>query len=335
MINRQWRLARRPEGRVGPEHFQWTSAPVPEPAEGQFLVRTRYLSFDPAQRGWLNDLPSYIRPVAIGEVMRALGVGEVVASRHPDFPVGCWVAGPLGWQDYALLDASPGPFPVERLEPGVPPTWYLHLLGITGLTAYFGMVEVGRLRPGETVAVSAAAGATGSVAGQLARILGCRVIGIAGGERKVRFLRDELGFDEALDHRGGDLARRLKALAPSGIELFLDNVGGEVLDSALVNLARGARVVICGAIASGYTAKEPAAGVHQHLQLVLRRARMEGFLVLDYVERFAVARAALRRFAERGQLRVVEDVAHGLEHCPEVLAGLFEGRNLGKQLLEV
>ncbi|MBK9180400.1 MAG: NADP-dependent oxidoreductase [Acidimicrobiales bacterium] len=333
-VNRQLVLARRPIGAVQDDDFELRTGPVPEPGPGQFLVRVLWLSFDPTQRGWLNDVPSYVPPVQIGEVMRAGAVGQVVASHNPGFAVGDYVQGTFGWQDYVATDGT-GMLPVTKVPPGVPPTAVLGVFGITGLTAYFGMLELGHPKEGDVVLVSGAAGATGSVAGQIARVKGCRVIGTAGGPEKCAWVRDVAGFDECIDYKADDVGRRLAELAPRGIDVYFDNVGGPVLEAALANLGLRARVVLCGGISSGYTMEELPPGPRNYMQLVIRRARMEGFLVLDYAPRFAEAVAQLAAWVADGSIRTAEDVQVGLERAPATLRRLFEGKNLGKQLLKV
>ncbi|HEY8385215.1 MAG TPA: NADP-dependent oxidoreductase [Porticoccaceae bacterium] len=332
--NRQWLLQERPKKAVGKEHFRWVESPIPVPAEGEILVRNLYLSFEPAQRGWLNDLPSYVPPVAIGEVMRSVAVGRVVESRNPDYRVGDLVQGTFGWQDYIATDGS-GMFPISRIPEGIPITYPLHIYGLTGMTAYMGMMRIAQPKPGDIVVVSGAAGATGSVAGQIAKRLGCTVIGIAGGPQKCRWLVDELNFDHAIDYREGNVAGQLKALCGNKVNVFFDNVGGEILDAVLLNLAIGARVALCGGISSGYTGHDLPPGPRNYMQLVIRRSRMEGFLVLDYFDQFPEAIAEMRQWVEAGEIQVKEDIAVGLENCPEILNGLFEGRNFGKQLLKI
>jgi hypothetical protein len=332
-VNRQWRLLARPEGMVGEEHFQWVEEPAPEvTADGQVLVRTLMLSCDPTQRGWMAR-DSYLPAVGIGEVMRSFGVGRVVASRHGDFAPGDLVQGLLGWQDYALLDVSSGARP-SPVPPGVPIPIAMSALGITGLTAYFGLLEVGRPQPGETVVVSGAAGATGSVAGQIARLKGCRVVGIAGGAEKCSWLVEEARFDAAVDYRREDVAARLGELCPGGVDVFFDNVGGATLDAALAHLAMRGRVVICGAIAD-YNRSEPGPGPRNYLNLLLKRGRMEGFIILDYLDRAVEAVAELAPWVASGELKVQVDIQRGLENAPSALRRLFTGENRGKQLLEV
>jgi len=332
-VNRQWLLAARPQGMVKETDFRWNEAPVPEPGEGEVLVRVRYLSFDPAMRGWMEDRQSYIPPVKLGEPMRAGAVGEIVRSRHPGFREGERVQGTFGWQDYAVVRPD-GPLPLARVPEGVPPTWPLGVLGITGLTAYFGMLDLGKPQPGQTVVVSGAAGATGSVAGQIAKIQGARVVGIAGGAEKCAWLAQAAHFDAAIDYKGEDVARRLAELCPKGIDVYFDNVGGAILDAALARLALRARVVLCGGI-SAYNEAAPPPGPRNLMNLVIQRARMEGFIVLDYLPRFGEGIAALARWVQEGRIVHQEDVQHGLENAPRTFLRLFRGENRGKQLLEL
>jgi NADPH-dependent curcumin reductase CurA len=332
--NRQLLLRERPTREVMDDHFELVTAEVPAAGEGEVVVRTLWLSFDPAQRGWLNDIRSYTPPVAIGEVMRAHGVGEVVASGTDDFPVGTLVAAPLGWQEFALLD--PRRATIEAVPPGVPPELMLGVLGLTGLTAYFGMLDIGRPIEGDTVLVTAAAGATGSIAGQIARICGAgRVVGTAGSEEKRAWVRDVAGFDECVDHYDDKVRRRLREAAPDGYNVVFDNVGGSLLDAAIFNIAERARVVLCGAISTGYRPERPEVGLHYYQLLTTRRSRMEGFIVFDYESRYADARAKLRAWVDDGRLHQEHDVLDGLDRAPEGLRRLFAGGNLGKQLLRV
>lgn len=332
-MNRQWLLRKRPHGMVDEENFEYVETPVPEPADGQVLVRNRYLSFDPTQRGWMEDRESYLPPVAIGEPMRAGSVGQVVASRHPDFAEGDWVQGSGGWQDYFVTDGG-GPIPLRKVPEGVPPTMVLSVLGVTGLTAYWGMLDLGRPEPGQTVLVSGAAGATGSVAGQIARIKGCRVVGIAGGSEKCGWLTDTARFDAAIDYRSDDVRSAIAETCPDGVDVYFDNVGGEILEAALDNLAMRARVVLCGGI-SGYNATEPPPGPRNLLNLIVMRARMEGFIVLDYYDRAGEAVKDLLGWIEAGEIVYQEDLQHGFDEIPATLTRLFTGRNIGKQLLEI
>jgi NADPH-dependent curcumin reductase CurA len=330
-VNRQWLLAARPQGMVKESDFRWNEAPVPSPGEGEVLVRVRYLSFDPAMRGWMEDRASYIPPVRLGEPMRAGAVGEIVRSRHPEFREGELVQGTFGWQDYALVRPG-GILPLARVPDGVSPTWVLGVLGITGLTAYFGMLDLGRPEAGQTVVVSGAAGATGSVAGQLARSAGARVIGIAGGAEKCGWLVGEAHFDAAIDYKAERVPERLAALCPKGVDVYFDNVGGEILDAVLARLAPRARVVLCGGI-SAYNEATPPPGPRNLMNLVIQRARMEGFIVLDYLPRFGEGIAALSKGVREGRIAFQEDIQRGLENAPRTLLRLFRGENRGKQLL--
>ena len=330
MINNQWVLASRPDGMVTPSNFERRRSDVPEAAAGELLVHNLYLSLDPAMRGWISEARSYMPPVAIGEVMRGGCVAEVIDSRHPGYRPGELVFGMFGWQDYAVSDGSG----VTRVPPDVGLTNALGVLGWTSLTAYFGLTEIGEPQPGETVVVSGAAGATGSVVGQLARLRGARVIGIAGGPDKCAWVVRELGFDAAIDYRHEDVPARLKELCPGGIDLYWDNVGGEILEAALGRLAIHARVVFCGAISS-YNASTPAPGPRNFIQLLIRRARLEGFLVFDYVDRIDEALAELTPLVQSGRLRYREDVREGLDSAPEALGDLFTGANDGKLIVHI
>ena len=330
MINTQWVLASRPVGMVKASNFERREVSVPEPAEGEFLVHNLYLSLDPAMRGWISDARSYMPPVAIGEVMRGGCAAEVLDSRHPAFFPGELVFGMFGWQDYAVSDGTG----VLRVPENVGPTLALGALGWTSLTAYFGLTEIGKPRPGETVVVSGAAGATGSVVGQLAGLRGARVIGIAGGPEKCDWVTRELGFDAAIDYRSEDVRARLKELCPDGIDVYWDNVGGEILEAALGRLAVHARIVYCGAISS-YNASSPPPGPGNYMQLLIRRARLEGFLVFDYVDRIDEALAELVPLVRSGQLRYREDIREGLDSAPAALGDLFTGANDGKLIVRV
>ena len=331
-VNRQWLLARRPEGVVADEDFRLVETPAPEPGEGEALVRNLVLSVDPTQRGWMA-VDTYLPRVKIGDVMRSFAAGQVVASRHPDLRPGQLVQGLLGWQDYAVVRPGTASAPTP-LPPGVPIETAMSALGLTGLAAYFGLLDVGRPRPGETVLVSGAAGATGSVAAQIARIQGCRVVGIAGGPEKCRYLTEELGLDGAIDHRNDNVARKLRQLCPDGVDVYFDNVGGPMLDVVLLALAMRGRIVLCGGI-SGYSDARPKAGPANYLALVSKRGRMEGFIVLDYFPRAAEAVAALSGWLREGKLKDRVDVVHGLENAPAALRRLFEGANQGKQLVRI
>ena len=329
--NRQFRLARRPSGMVERSDFELVTEPTPEPGEGEFLVQVMYISMDPAMRGWMNDTRSYLPPVEIGAVMRALGAGRVVASNHPDHSPGDHVVGTFGVQEYAISDGRG----TIKVDPGMAPLpVYLGALGMPGMTAYFGLLEIGKIQEGDTVVVSGAAGAVGSVAGQIARIKGCRVIGIAGGREKCDYIVQELGFDAAIDYKSEDLRAALKQHCPKGIDVYFDNVGGDVLEAALARLARGARIVICGAI-SQYNRDGAMKGPSNYMALLVKRARMEGFVVFDYADRYLEAAVEMAGWMQAGQLRSREDVRAGFESFPDVLGELFRGGNFGKLVLQV
>ena len=331
VLNRQCRLASRPAGLPDDDDWELVSEPVPEPADGEFVMRASLISLDPAMRGWMNDARSYIPPVELGAVMRAGSVGEVVASRHPGFAEGDHVVGAFGVQEYAASDGRGA----LKVDPSLAPLQtYLGALGMTGMTAYFGLLDIGAPKAGQTVVVSGAAGAVGSVVGQIAAIKGCRVVGIAGGEDKCRWIVDELGFDAAIDHRSEDVRRALRTHAPDGIDVYFDNVGGEILDAALAGLARGARVVICGAI-SQYNEAERK-GPSNYMSLLVNRARMEGFVVFDYGNRYAEAAQAIAGWIGSGRLISREEVVDGgVDAFPQALLRLFRGENTGKLLLRV
>ncbi len=330
LVNTTCRLAARPVGLPKPSDWEVSDEPAGSPADGEFLVRVEYLSVDPAMRTWMNAGRSYVPPVEIGEVMRAGGIGHVIDSRHPDFAAGDEVYGVFGVQRYALSDGRD----VSAVDTTLAPApVHLGALGISGLTAYFGLLDVGRPQQGQTVVVSGAAGSVGSIAGQIARIKGCRVIGIAGGQDKCRWLVEELGFDVAIDYKAGDLRAQLKRHAPNGIDVFFDNVGGAVLEAALARLARGARVVICGAV-SQYNAAGELRGPANYMQLLVARASMTGFVIFDYADRYGEAVAQLANWLRSGELHSHEQVIHGdVGDFPEVLLALFSGQNTGKLVL--
>ena len=333
--NRQWLLATRPPGIVEREHFEWREEPVPSIGEGEFLVRNLWLSCDPAQRAWM-ETDTYIPRLPLGEVMASGSAGEVVESNHPDFAAGDIVSGVFGWQDYAVSDGGGfgGLFPPLKIPPGVDIPTALSLFGTTGLTAYFGLLHVGELKPGETVLVSGAAGAVGSIVCQIAKIKECRVVGIAGGARKCAWLRDELGVDDAIDYKGEDVAARVGETCPKGVDVFFDNVGGETLDAALAHMARGARIVICGNV-SAYSGFEQRRGIRNYFNLILQRGTMRGFLVFDYLDRAMEAIGDLATWAGEGRIKNQVDIVEGLENAPDALKRLFTGENLGKQLVKI
>ncbi|MEA2517590.1 MAG: hypothetical protein QOG16_1428, partial [Actinomycetota bacterium] len=316
---------------VGPEHFDLTDEAVPTPGDEEFVVQVQYISLDPAMRGWMNDARSYIPPVQIGEVMRALATGVVTDSNHGSFKEGDHVVGAFGVQEYALSDGKG----VITVDPNlVPLPTYLGALGMTGMTAYFGLLDVGEPKEGDVVVVSGAAGAVGSVAGQIAKIKGCRVIGIAGGAEKCRWIVDDLGFDAAIDYKSEDVRAALKEHCPKGVNVYFDNVGGEILDLVLGRLARHARIVICGAI-SQYNTEGGMKGPSNYMSLLVNRARMEGFVIFDYADRYAEAGMQMAGWMAEGKLKHRDDIVEGLEHFPDALRKLFKGENIGKLVLKV
>jgi NADPH-dependent curcumin reductase CurA len=334
-VNRQWVLARRPQGQVRVEDFARRDAPVPvaDLASGEILIRTVMFGFDPAQRGWMDDRPSYMPPMTIGEPVRGSAAARVVASTNPAYPEGALVRGLFSWQDYAVA-ARAGEAPPVLIPDGVTPEEALGVLGGASLTAYVGLKTVGRLKAGETVLVSGAAGAVGSLAVQIAHLNGARVIGIAGGPEKCRWLVEDYGADAAIDYRHEDVAARLAALAPDGIDLFFDNVGGETLEAGIAHIARFGRIVLCGAI-SGYNDVEQAPGPRNLARLIAQRAEMRGFILLDHLDQVPVARAALETWLRDGQLRYRTDVQHGFDAIPATFLRLFSSASQGKQLLRI
>ena len=336
-INHQVRLAARPQGLPRAGDWQFTQEPVAAPGPGGVLVKTLALSLDPAMRGWMNEGRSYIAPVAIGEVMRAGGVGVVAASDAAAFPVGAHVSGTLGVQEYAAFGAEAlrkGALARIDLNLGTLTQW-LNVLGMPGMTAYFGLLDVGRPQPGQTVVVSGAAGAVGQTVGQLARIKGCRAVGIAGGAAKCDWVVRELGFDACIDYKNGDVKEGLKQHCPQGVDVYFDNVGGEILDAVLTRITRGARIVICGAI-SQYNATGAVQGPKNYLSLLVNRARMEGMVVFDYAARYPQAVTELAGYLKDGRMKSKEDVATGgVQAFPDTLLKLFSGQNFGKLVLQV
>ncbi|HWD03256.1 MAG TPA: NADP-dependent oxidoreductase [Amycolatopsis sp.] len=349
IVNRRLRLVRRPTWTATRDDFELVKAAVPEPAAGQVVVRVDWLAFDPAMRGWMNDGPSYAPPVPLGEVLGAHAVGEVVVSDTGDLPVGTVVTGNFGWQTHvvarpdapsAMLEhihsAGVG-LPVARPVPeGVPATAALGVLGTTGLTAYFGMLHLAAPRPGDVVLVSGAAGATGSVAGQLARLAGARVIGIAGGAEKTRWLSETGGFDDVIDYQAEDVRTRARELAPGGVDVLYDNVGGRILEAGIANIARCGTVVMCGGISSGYSDEAVAYGPTNMSTITVRSATIKGFIVTDFADRFDEATRRLADWIRQGRLVWAEDVREGtIEDAVDTMNRLFDGKNLGKQLLRV
>jgi NADPH-dependent curcumin reductase len=336
--NHQIRLAQRPVGTPGRECWSFTEEPVQQPGDGGVLVKTLYLSLDPAMRGWMNEGKSYIPPVGIGEVMRAGGVGVVVASNNPAFAVGDFVNAGLGVQEYCLIPADQikrnGIFKID-LRAGSATQW-LNVLGMPGMTGYFGLMDVGMPKAGETVVISGAAGAVSQTVGQIAKLKGCRVVGIAGGSAKCDWVVKELGFDACIDYKAGPSAVKdgLKQHCPDGVDIYFDNVGGEILDTVLTRINRKARIIICGAI-SQYNNTTAVQGPKNYLSLLVNRARMEGIVVFDYADRYHLAIAEMAGYLKAGTMKSKEDVVEGLNNFPEALLKLFNGGNFGKLVLEV
>ncbi|MBL8271449.1 NADP-dependent oxidoreductase [Steroidobacter sp.] len=331
LLNHQFRLAARPVGAVKRTDFNFVEEPARAPGDNQVLVKTLYLSLDPAMRGWMNEGKSYIPPVQLGEVMRAGGVGKVVESKHPNFKAGDFVQGTLGVQAYATLDGKG----LNKVDPSLAPLpVYLGTLGMPGMTAYFGLLDIGKPQPGQTVVISGAAGAVGTVVGQIAKLKGCRVVGLAGGKQKCDYLTQTLGFDAAIDYKSEDVKKVLRQHCPNGVDVYFDNVGGEILDIVLTQLARGARIIICGAI-SQYNSTTGVKGPSNYLSLLVNRASMTGMVVFDYADRYADAGREMGGWYKSGQLKSREDIVDGLETFPETLLKLFSGENFGKLVLKV
>ena len=329
LLTRQWLLNEHPRGRgIEDGDFRLVEANLPDPGPSQMAIRLRWLGFDPAQKGWMENIADYVAPMAIGDVMRGSGIGEVIASNGGRFAVGDLVVGTTGWTEILVTDGKD----LTAVETDLPPTAVLSVLGTTGLTAYCGLFKVGRPLPGDTVLVSGAAGATGSVVGQLAKIAGCRAVGIAGGADKCAWLVEEAGYDAAIDYKAGDIREQIKEHCPRGIDVIFDNVGGAILDAMLARIATGARVVICGGISRYETGALPA-GPQNYFNLVFRRGTMSGFIVLDWAAEFPAIRQRLESFVADGRLAYREDIQQGFENAPATLRRLFTGANRGKQLL--
>jgi NADPH-dependent curcumin reductase len=335
LTNRQIRLAARPIGLPKRSDWNFTSEAVRDIADGEIVVKTLYLSLDPAMRGWMNEGKSYIRPVAIDEVMRAGGIGKVVASKSPKFAVGDYVSGSIGVQEYWTGPADDKIAGLYKVDPKAAPLpKYLNALGMPGMTAYFGLLEVGQPKTGETVVVSGAAGAVGQTVGQVAKHKGCRVVGIAGGKDKCDFVVNELGFDACIDYKNGSVREGLKQHCPKGVDVYFDNVGGDILDDVLTRINMKARIIICGAI-SQYNNTAPVKGPANYLSLLVNRARMEGIVVFDYADRYHLGVAEMAKWMKEGTFKTREDIVEGLDNFPETLLMLFEGKNFGKLILQV
>ncbi|MGI9286970.1 MAG: NADP-dependent oxidoreductase [Pseudomonadales bacterium] len=333
--NRQWILKSRPHGMVSVDNFEYREVDIPAPDldRGDILVRNLYLSFDPAMRGWMEDAPSYLPPVALNEPMRASSVGQVMQSQNPELPVGSLVQGMFGWQDYALANPA-DVFPPRALPDGTPLSMPLSVFGGTGLTAYFGLLRIGAPQAGETVVVSGAAGATGSVVVQIAKLKGCRVIGIAGGPDKCAWLVDAAGVDAAIDYKTENVEQRLGELCPHGINVFFDNVGGDILQAAITHIAQFGRIVMCGQI-SQYNNIEPQPGPNNLMNLVKRSVKMQGFIMFDFMQDIEQAIADLGSWVGAGKIVWKEDIQQGFDNIPATLLRLFAGKNHGKQLLKI
>ncbi len=337
-VNRQVRLKSRPSGIPEAEHFEIADAALPELRDGQFLVRNDYLSVEPAMRGWVSAVANYSTPVGLGEVMRAFAAGKVVASRHRDYAEGDAVMGMLGWQEYALSDGSSIARKVRETD--LPLSLSLGILGLNGVTAYFGLLDLGEPRPGDTVVVSTAAGAVGSAVGQIAKLMGCRTVGVTGGAVKTRICLEEFGYDAAIDYKAGDykagpnLGEAIAASCPRGVDVYFDNTAGAISDAVLAELAAGARVVICGT-ASVASWDPPPMGPRVERHLLVKRARMSGFLVFDYRHRYEEAVMRLAAWVREGRIRYLEDIRDGIESCPGAIAELYRGENLGKRLIRL
>ena len=332
-INRQFRLKSRPVGRIKDSDFEYVEAPIPAPEEGEAVVRNLYLSLDPTNRIWMSDIDQYLPPVEIGAVMRGGGIGQVVASRSPRFQVGDLVAGFVNWQDYSVARPNDA-MPLRALPKGlkIPLPTMMAACGTTGLTAYFGLLEIGRPKPGETVVVSAAAGAVGSVVGQIAKIKGCRTVGIAGGPEKCRLIRDEFGYDEAIDYKAPDWREQLIKATPKGIDINFENVGGEIMEAVMTRMNLHGRMPLCGMI-SGYNAAQPAKA--DFTPILMRRIVIQGFIVLDYAAKFGEAAAQLAQWVLEGKLKSRETIVEGLEKAPTAVNMLFDGTNVGKLIVKI
>jgi NADPH-dependent curcumin reductase CurA len=330
-VNHKFELAARPVGMPKRSDWNYREEPVRDPGEGELLVKILYISLDPAMRGWMNEGKSYVVPVGIGEVMRAGALGQVIASKNPKFAVGDHVYGGFGVQEFALSNGNG----ISKVDPSAfPLPVYLGTLGMPGMTAYFGLLDIGQPKPGNTVVVSGAAGAVGAVVGQIAKIKGCTAVGIAGGADKCDYIVKDLGFDAAIDYKSEDVRKSLQKHCPKGIDIYFDNVGGEILDAALSQLARGARIVICGAI-SQYNNTTPIKGPSNYLSLLVNRASMTGMVVFDYANRYHEAAREMAGWIKEGKLKSREHIVEGLETFPDTLLKLYKGENTGKLVLKV
>jgi NADPH-dependent curcumin reductase CurA len=330
-VNRQWRLKSRPSGLIKADNFELVSQPMPEPAEGQLLIRSVYLSLDPAMRGWLTDRPSYVPPVQIGDIMRGFAVGIVEKSENPKFAAGDYVQGMFGWQEYLL---SNGEAVTKLPESGLPFSAYLGLFGLAGLTAYAGLLEVGQPKSGETLLISGAAGSVGSLVGQIGKIKGLRVVGIAGTDEKCNWLRGELAFDAAVNYKETDSKKQLKTACPNGVDIYFENVGGEILETALSLMKTFGRVVVCGLI-SQYNATAPVPGPSNFAAVISKRLKIQGFLAIDYSSKVKEMVSSFTQWHSSGELKYRVDIVRGLESAPAAINKLFDGSNHGKLMVEL
>lgn len=334
-INRQFLLAARPVGDIKETDFEYREEPIPSPKDDEVLVRVIYLSLDPTNRIWMSDIEQYMPPVKIGEVMRGVIIGVVEESKNPNFKKGDLVSGILGWQDYAIALGNSG-FSLTRLPDPLPCPLnaFAGPLGVTGFTAYFGLLDIGQPKVGETVVVSAAAGAVGSIVGQIAKIKGCRVVGITGSDEKCRWLTEELGFDAAINYKTGDLEKALAQACPNGIDVYFDNVGGIILDAVLTKINLHARLPLCGLI-STYNASKPVPGPYNYIQILMKRALLQGFIILDYTPRFHEAIAEIGKWLDQGKIKYALEIVEGLENAPKAILKLFDGNKKGKLVIKV
>ena len=334
-INRQLRLASRPVGDIKESDFEYREESIPSPKECEVLVRSIYLSLDPTNRIWMSHMEQYMPPVEIGEVMRGVIIGVVEESKNQNFKQGDLVSGVLGWQDYVIAEGNSG-FSLTRLPDPLPCplTAFMGPLGLTGCTAYFGLLDIGQVKVGETVVVSAAAGAVGSIVGQIAKIKGCRVVGITGSNEKCRWLVEELGFDAAINYKTVDLESAIAQACPDGIDVYFDNVGGSILDAVLTKINLHARIPLCGLI-STYNATEPVPGPYNYSKILMNRVRVQGFIILDYIPRWSEAISDLGQWLNQGKIKYALEVIEGLENAPKAILKLFDGNKKGKLIVKV
>lgn len=332
LVNRQVILSSRPEGIPQAEQFRIVETAVPQLQSGQVLIRNHFLAVEPAMRGWVNAVANYSQPVGIGEVMRSFAAGEIIASEDSQWPVGTRVTGMFGWQDYAAVDVSTIDYRVDQAD--LPLSTSLGVLGINGITAHYGLMRIGEPKSGETVLVSTGAGAVGSCVGQIARLHGCQTVAITGGEAKRQLCGDRFQYDRAVDYKREDFVEQLAAACPNGVDIYFDNTSGSISDAVMLHLNVGARVIICGTASIANWNPMPL-GPRVERQLLVKRARMQGFVILDHRDHYAAARVDLAEWVRRGLIRYEEDVLDGIGHAPDAIAGLYRGENLGRRLIRV